>query len=239
MAYLAVQNISFTVDVPVGSTDLNFEAYFRSQALDLSGNPLQCYTANLKIPLPACVCPPCQSHISVYSNSPPTPISLGTANPAYDILRITPIISGPTSIRVMAEIIYFDHISTCCPTVCNTQPSSHGEFVGNTTLINTPLGTGWQSAGQPMDFIDAIPNAPDYESAGVSWYSITSAGTPLIGTPFQLDIGIPKLSPATSPLCYECYNLCIRYTFFDAKCKVCEVTRSYSTCPPPLTNNCR
>ena len=239
MAYNAVQNISFTVDVPVGSTTLNFEAYFRSQALDLSGNPLQCYTANLAIPLPPCLCPPCHNQILI-SSPTPIPISLGTLNPAYDILRISPVITifgGSPTIRVTAEVIYFDHISKCCPTGCNTQPSSHGEFVGNTTLINTPLGTGWQSSGQPMDFIDGFAGPPDFESAGVSWYSITSAGTPLSNTPFQLDIGIPKLSLATTPPC-ECYNLCIRYTFIDKNCKVCEVTRSYSTCAASV-NYCR
>lgn len=244
LAYNASVTFSFTVEITPGPTVLDFQAYFHSQATDLAGNPLVSYTTvNPKIPLPPCVCRDACQEFAIQMGGSPVPIKTPSANPDFDILGINQSItvSGGTRpiIRVQAEIIYFDHYmlatppQNCCPMMCNTKPNQHTEFIGSGTAL---FGAGWQNGGQPIDFTDGLAGPGDLEASTATWYSLSAAGTNMNNTNIHLDIAVPNLSgggPAT-PNC-ECHNLCIRFTFFDKDCKVCEVVRSYSTCTPVAT----
>lgn len=228
----------FTVDVPLGTTSLVFQPYFHSIAVGPNGKPIGTIAPSDTIPLPPCICDPCRDFEIQVTGTDPSVGGSSRGSTDFSILGIDQYITvnaGTRSItRVLAEIIFFQHFSTCCPTICNTKPSSHAEFVGTGNLLS---GTGWQNGGQPMDFIDGSPPGPgDQESAAVTWYSISSAGTPLKNTPIHLDIAVPNLG---APARCDCYNLCIRYSFFDKDCKVCEAVRSYSTCSTLPSANCR
>ncbi len=239
LAFNANLQVSFTVEVPIGSTSLMFQPYFHSVAVGPDGLPIGTIAPPITIPLSPCICDPCKDFvIQVTGTAPPVGIA---SRPSLDfgILGINQNITVNAGtrpiIRVLAEIIYFEHSATCCPTICNTKPNAHAEFVGTGNLLNGG-GIGWQNGGQPMDFIDGSPGLGDQESSAVTWYSATSAGTLLNNTPIHLDIAVPNLG---APAPCECYDLCIRYSFFDKDCKVCEAVRSYSTCSTLPSANCR
>ncbi|MBK6996993.1 MAG: LamG domain-containing protein [Saprospiraceae bacterium] len=232
LLYNASFTFSFIVEVPLGTTNLIFQPYFHSVAVGHDGFPIATIAPPVTIPLPPCICDPCRDFaIQVTGTTPP----IGGSRANFSINQNITINAGARPIiRVLAEIIYFEHSTTCCPTICNTKPNSHAEFISG-TLLNSG-GTDWQNSGKPMDFIDGSAGPGDQESAAVTWYSITSAGASLNNTPIHLEIAVPNLG---GPTPCECYNLCIRYSFFDKDCKVCEAVRSYSTCSTLPSANCR
>ncbi len=161
----------------------------------------------ISIQLPNC-CDACELNpVNAYNNS----ISIINANEGS--IKVVNTVSSPNSIvKIQADLVSvkISPLNSSC-NKCNNQVKQQDNFIGANNMVNI---TNWANSGQ------SLPK-PDYPLGGsraLEFNSETATGVNIAsGAQISHTIGI-----APASCCGDIVEIWIRYTIWDADCKVCD-----------------
>jgi len=237
------QNITFNfiLKIPVGTPNAHITTTGTASDGDVE-------VEGFDIDLPACVCEVCDKW-SIRTDKEPK-LSVGSAYQntylnIYDHLYVT----GSGKIKeIQADIAFFFYVAEneeCMQ--CTPQDKSKGKFF--TTSRNRPVNfrknTPWRSNGEAYYRKDGvatqvstsnITNNNPLIANSINWLANTGQEQDLsAGKPIHLMIGLP--SQSRLECCKDAIKVCIRYTFIDENCDICEKLVCYSLTRTKPTDN--
>jgi hypothetical protein len=180
--------------------------------------------------LPSCTCDPCEA-LGVNLENDSLKASTDGHADQLDLVGLLSGLSNSEISKVTAEIIFFN-IEQTGDTAC-----------GKCSYGSQQYGNFLNSSSEFSGFDDPVLNNPDY-SRLITWLSTDSrscdeesepelqerfttggGNSNEAENPFILPISVPESSSLSC--CAENITVCVRYSFYDYCCGVCEVIKCY------------
>ena len=227
--------ISYNVCVPPGVSCLETELGYRdTPTLTNNSNTSR---ESEHIQLIPCVCDYCgKLERQIDAQITESLLLHSNTHSMYDELAIKVDFVHPNPLyRVNVEIIdyehYVDNKNPVCSALCNKNDDSYGTFTEGPLLISyhpifinyinrmIPFA-GWKNNGYPYSYSN---NDGSSISRELVWESDGVAGVNISGSFQILTIGLPEFNKC----CEDNFRLCLRYSFTDTKCRVCDKVVCY------------
>lgn len=158
-----------------------------------------------------------------------------TAYSTFDEVILETDFTYPGSfIQVNAELIHYEHTflypeKEICKALCNKDDRVYGTFIDGPAWssssggnVNKFTGSGWSNSGSPVTYNN---NDMSTTSREIIWTSSSPTGVDFSsGVTNYVVIGVPEFNTCDCP---DLFEFCIRYSFTDTECQVCEVVICY------------
>ena len=216
----------FKLTIPVGTTSVHIETTGQAADGDVE---IEGFDASL----PACVCEVCDQWVIRTDKQPTINVHNAYGHPAYMTISDHLQVQGSDPIKeVQADIAYFQYVSEndeCLQ--CTPDDVAKGKFFTNTPNRPTNFrNTPWKTYGEAYYRVDGvatqvsssqISNNNLMVANSINWLANVGQEMDLsTPKPVRFDIGLPNQSKLEC--CKDLIKVCIRYTFVDKNCNICE-----------------